>query len=36
MNTLVTPFNHLVVHVSLSLQHPLDVSHVLRDPLLDS
>jgi hypothetical protein len=26
---------HLVVHVTLALQHPLDVLHVLHDPLLD-
>jgi hypothetical protein len=25
-----------VVHVSLALQHPLDVPHVLHDPLIDS
>jgi hypothetical protein len=27
---------HLVVRVSLAFQHPLDVPHVLHDPLLDS
>jgi hypothetical protein len=26
---------HLGVRVSLALQHPLDISHVLYDPLLD-
>jgi hypothetical protein len=26
---------HLVVHVSLDLQHLLDVPHVLHDALLD-
>jgi hypothetical protein len=27
---------HLVVRVFLALQHPLDIPHVLHDPLIDS
>jgi hypothetical protein len=26
---------HLIVRDSLALQHPLDVPHILHDPLLD-
>ena len=35
-NWIVLRFHHLLVHVSLALQHLLDAPFVLHGPLLDS